>query len=422
MCSKVMVMEWNVTRGASPESRRKSRMHYAKEVDDMSGKRYFKFLFVCLMILSLGMWIQPSYGEEVIKIGFFAPLTGFAAADGASAKHAVEIGVKQINDAGGINGKNVELVVYDDRVDSKEAVAIARKLIEKDRVVAIVSGSYSGPTRVTAPIFQKAGIPMVAGYAVHEDITRAGDFIFRNGFLGEIEGAAAAEVAVKKLKAKRIAVLTMDNDFGRALSAGFVKHAKESGAQVVSEQVYSLKEEDYTPFLTKVKQVNPDVVFTSGYYKQAGLVCRQAKDLGLKAQILGEEGFDSPKFIEIAGESAEGVIIVTNLNRDDKRSHVQEFLRSYKERYGLDADMVGASSYDAFMIVAHAIQQAGTDPKAIRKALADLRDYDAITGKISRFNRIGEVTKPVQVQIVKGGKFRYYAVVDDPTVITPPEK
>jgi len=396
-------------------------MPYKKEVDGMSGKKFLTLFFVSLIIFSLGALIQPCYGEEVIKVGFFAPLTGFAAADGASAKHAVEIGVKQINDAGGINGKKVKLVIYDDRVDSKEAVAIARKLTEKDKVVAVVSGSYSGPTRVTAPILQKAGIPMVAGYAVHKDITRAGDFIFRNGFLGEIEGAAAAEVAVKQLMAKRIAVLTMDNDFGRALSAGFVKHAEESGAQIVSHQVYSLKEEDYTPFLTKVRKVNPDLLFTSGYYKQAALICRQAKDLGLKVQILGEEGFDSPKFLEIARGSAEGVIIVTNLNRDDKRPHVQEFLRTYKERYGLDADMVGASSYDAFMIVAYAIRKAGTNPKAIRKALAELRDYDAITGNISRFNAIGEVTKPVQVQVVRGGKFRYYGVVDAPGIITPPE-
>lgn len=388
----------------------------------MDGKKYLKLLSMCLIILFLGILSQPSYGTEAIKIGFFAPLTGFAAADGASAKHAVEIGVKQINDTGGINGRKIKLIIYDDRVDSKEAVAIARRLIEKDKVVAVVSGSYSGPTRVTAPIFQKAGIPMVAGYAVHKDITRAGDFIFRNGFLGEIEGAAAAEVAVRKLKAKRIAVLTMDNDFGRALSAGFVKHAEESGAQIVSHQVYSLKEEDYTPFLTKIKQVDPEVVFTSGYYKQAGLICRQAKDLGLRVQILGEEGFDSPKFLEIAGESAEGVIIVTNLNRDDKRAHVQEFLRTYKERYDLDADMVGASSYDAFMIVTYAIREAGLDPKAIRKAIADLRNYAAITGNISHFNAIGEVTKPVQIQIVRGGKFRYYSVVDDPAVITPPER
>jgi branched-chain amino acid transport system substrate-binding protein len=388
----------------------------------MDGKRFSKLLLASLIVFSLCMLSQPSYGEDVIKVGFFAPLTGFAAADGASAKHAVEVGLNEVNGAGGIDGKKVELVVYDDRVDSKEAVAIARRLIEKDKVVAVVSGSYSGPTRVTAPIFQRAGIPMVAGYAVHRDITRAGNYIFRNGFLGEVEGAAAAQVAVKKLNANKIAVLTMDNDFGRALSAGFVELAKKLGAEIVSHQVYSLKEEDYTPFLTKVKEANPDVLFTSGYYKQAGLICRQAKDLGLKIQILGEEGFDSPKFLEIAGDAAEGVVIVTNLNRNDERSAVQKFLNTYKELYGLDADMVGASSYDAFMIIVHAITKAGPNPKAIRQALEDLRDYDAITGKISRFNAIGEVTKPVQVQIVKGMKFQYYAVVDDPAIITPPEE
>ncbi|RLB00655.1 MAG: ABC transporter substrate-binding protein, partial [Deltaproteobacteria bacterium] len=376
----------------------------------MRGKAVLCVLLAFVTVLWVGTLVGPSHAADVIKIGFFAPLTGFAAADGASAKHAMEIGLKEINEAGGIHGKKVKLIVYDDRADPKEAVAIARKLIEKDKVVAAVSGSYSGPTRVSAPIFQKARIPMVVGYAVHRDITRAGDFIFRNGFLGEVEGAAAAEVAVKKLKAKRIAVLTMDNDFGRALSAGFVKRAKELGAQIVSHQVYSLREEDYTPFLTKVKESKPEVLFTSGYYKQAGLICRQAKDLGLNVQILGEEGFDSPKFLEIAGDAAEGVIIVTNLNRDDPRPKVQRFLKTYRELYGVDADMVGASSYDAFMIVCYAIEKAGTDPKAIRQAIADLRDYDAITGKIRRFNAIGEVTKPVQVQIVRGGKFHYFSV------------
>jgi branched-chain amino acid transport system substrate-binding protein len=130
-----------------------------------------------------------------IPIGFFAPITGPAAADGASAKNAVELGLKEVNDAGGVRGKKVELIVYDDRLNPQEAVAIANKLIEKDKVVGVASGSYSGPTRVSAPIFQKAGMPMVAGYAVHPDVTwdpnqkKPNDYCFRNGFLGEIEGA-----------------------------------------------------------------------------------------------------------------------------------------------------------------------------------------------------------------------------------------
>lgn len=360
------------------------------------------------------------YAADTIKIGFFAPLTGFAAADGTSAKHAVEIGVKEINDKGGIDGKQIELVVYDDRHNSKDAVAIANKLIERDKVVAVVSGSYSMPTRVTAPIFQGAGIPMVAGYAVHPDVTTAGDYIFRNGYRGEVEGAAAADVAVKLLHAKKLAVLTMDNDFGRTLAAAFKERAAELGAELISDNVYALGEKDFSPLLTKVKEANPELLYTSGYYNEAALVTKQAQDLGLTVQILGEEGFDSPKFLELAGDAAEGTVFTTNLNRDDPRPFVQEFLKSYKETYGIDPDMVGASSYDAFKIIVAAIETAGTEPKAIRDAIAGLKDFEGVTGKISAFNAIGEVMKPVQVQVVKDGQFKHFGEIDDPEVITPP--
>jgi branched-chain amino acid transport system substrate-binding protein len=129
------------------------------------GGLFFGILFFAVFVLGLS-----AYSQE-ISIGFFAPITGPAAADGASAKHAVELGLKEVNDAGGIKGRKVNLIIYDDRLNPQEAVAIANKLIEKDKVIGVVSGSYSGPTRVTAPIFQKAGIPMVAGYAVHPDVT-----------------------------------------------------------------------------------------------------------------------------------------------------------------------------------------------------------------------------------------------------------
>jgi branched-chain amino acid transport system substrate-binding protein len=374
-------------------------------------------------------FLAPQAGaQETIKIGFFAPITGPAAADGASAKNAVELGLKEVNDAGGIRGRKVELMIYDDRLNPQEAVAIANKLIEKDKVVGVVSGSYSGPTRVSAPIFQKAGMPMVAGYAVHPDVTwdptqkRPNDFCFRNGFLGEIEGAAAAEFAVKNLKAKRISLIFMDNDFGRAISSGFAERAEKLGATILTKQMYKFPgEKDFRPFLTRIKEGNPDVIFAAGYYNEAASIVRQAKELGIKSQILGEEGFDSPKFLEIAGSAAEGVIIATNLDRDDPRPLVQNFLKNYRKTYNEDADMVGASSYDAFMILVKAIEKAGTDAKAIQKALLETKDYNGLTGKISRFVQ-GEVVKPVQIQVVKGGKFRRLAVIDNPEVITPPTK
>jgi branched-chain amino acid transport system substrate-binding protein len=386
--------------------------------------RGFLFSVFVSSILSLTV---SAYGQG-IPIGFFAPITGPAAADGASAKNAVELGLKEVNDAGGINGKKINLVIYDDRLNPQEAVAIANKLIEKDRVIGVVSGSYSGPTRVTAPLFQKAGIPMVAGYAVHPDVTwdpkekKHNDFCFRNGFLGEIEGAAAAEFAVKNLKAKKMSLIFMDNDFGRAISSGFADRAEKLGAKVLTKQMYKFPgEKDFRPYLTRIKEGNPDLIFAAGYYNEAASIVRQAKELGITSKIMGEEGFDSPKFLEIAGPAAEGVVIATNLDRDDPRPIVQNFLKNYRKAYNEDADMVGASSYDAFMILVNAIKKAGTDPKAIQKALLETKDYNGLTGKISRFVQ-GEVVKPVQIQVVKGGKFHRLGVVDNPEVITPPTK
>jgi branched-chain amino acid transport system substrate-binding protein len=374
-----------------------------------------------LAVVAMTMVVAtPALAQETIKIGFFAPITGPVAADGASAKQSVELAVKDINAAGGIKGKKIELIVYDDRLNPQEAVAIANKLIEKDQVVGVVSGSYSGPTRVTAPIFAKAGMPMVAGYAVHPDVTKAGESNFRNGFLGEVEGGAAGEYAVKVLKSKNPAVIYMDNDFGREISAGFIKRAEKLGAKVVVQQVYKYPgEKDFRPFLTRIKEAKPDLIFAAGYYDVAALIVRQAKELGIAVPILAEEGFDSPKFIELAGKDAEGVIIATNLDRDDPRPVVQNYLKNYKAAYGIDPDMVGASSYDAFMILANAIERAGTDQKAIVKALLETKDYNGLTGKLSRFYK-GEVVKPVQFQVVKDGKFHRHGVVDNPEVITPP--
>ena len=388
----------------------------------MNMKRTMRWGFATLVALaSVGLLAAPSLAAETIKIGFFAPITGPAAADGASAKNAVELAAKEVNDAGGIKGRKVELVVYDDRLNPQEAVAVANKLIEKDQVAGVVSGSYSGPTRVTAPIFAKAGIPMVAGYAVHPDVTKAGESNFRNGLLGTVEGAAAAELSVKALKAKRIAILSMDNDYGRELGNGFKQRAERLGATIVSYQSYKFPgEREFRPFLTRVKQDNPDLLFACGYYNEGALITRQSKELGLTAQIVGTEGMDSPKFLELAGPAVEGVIIVTTLNRDDPRPHVQAFLKSYRQASGIDADMVGASSYDAFKLLAGAIEKAGTDPKAIVKALAEGQNYDTLTGPVRRFVK-GEPIKPVQVQVAREGKFRYHSVIDNPEVITPPQ-
>lgn len=181
-----------------------------------------------------------------------------------------------------------------------------------------------------------------------------------------------------------------------------------------------MSEKDFKPYLSKMKAANPDVVFFSGYYFQVGPAMKQAQEMGIKVQFIGEEGADSPKTTEIAGKAAEGLIIVTNINSDDKRKEVQEFLATYRKLHKIEPDMVGASSYDAFMLLANAIKQAKTtDGPAVAKALAATKNYDGLTGLISGFTPEGEVVKPVQIQIVKDGKFHYYGVVTDKDIVTP---
>ncbi|MBW1982667.1 MAG: ABC transporter substrate-binding protein [Deltaproteobacteria bacterium] len=367
------------------------------------------------------MAVGTAGAADTVKIGLLAPLTGFAAADGLSVLNSVKLAVERVNKEGGVLGKKVELVVYDDRADGKEAVALAHKLIEQDQVVAVVGGSYSTPSRAAAPIFQEDEVPFVAAYAVHPDITKAGDYCFRNGFLGIVEGKAAGYVAVKLLKKKRLAVLTSDNDFGRTLAAGFGQYiATAPEAKIIYQQAYPFKEKDFKPYLSKIKELGPDLIFASGYYFQSGPMIKQAREMGITTPFLGEEGADSPKFLEIAGPAAEGFMIVTNLNRDDPRPEVRAFLKEYRKRYNIQPDMVGASAYDAFMIICDAVKRAGSvKGKAVRDAIASTHGFNGLTGMIKGFTKTGEVVKEVQVQVVKNGEFRHFGVVRDLKLITP---
>jgi branched-chain amino acid transport system substrate-binding protein len=380
-------------------------------------------IMVMVSCLALLCFCGTAMAADTIKIGMLAPLTGFAAADGYSAHESVKLAVEKVNAKGGVLGKKVELICYDDAADPKQSVILAHKLIEQDKVVAFVAGSYSLPTRAVSAIFDDAEIPLVSSYALHPDITQ-GDYTFRNGFLGTVEGQGAAYVAVKLLKAKNIALIVSDNDFGTTLTQGFEQYMKSHPeAKIVSHQKYPMSEKDFKPYLAKMKAANPDVVFFSGYYFQVGPAMKQAQEMGIKVQFVGEEGADSPKTTEIAGKAAEGFIMVTNLNRDDKRKFVQEFLSTYRKRHKIEPDMVGASSYDAFMLLVDAIKNAKTtDGPAVAKALANTKNYDGLTGLIKGFDKAGEVVKPIQVQIVKNGLFHYYGVITDPKLITPPAK
>jgi branched-chain amino acid transport system substrate-binding protein len=357
---------------------------------------------------------------ETVKVGFNVPLTGFAAADGESALNGAKLAVKQANSTGGIDGKQIELVVYDDQASPKEAVPIANRLIEKDGVKVAVSGSYSGSTRAAAGVFQSAGIPYISAYAIHPDITRAGNYVFRTSFMGEVQGRAGALLIGQTMQHKRVVVITLKNDFGKSLAAGFKAEAANFGIEIVNEYEYSIRDRQFGPIVAKVRSDNPDAIYASGYFFTAGPLVNQLRSGGVTAPIIGQEGYDSEQFIKIAGDAAEGVIITTSLDRDSNAPETRAFIIEYEKFTGRKVDMVAASGHTALNVVIAALRKAGTgNSDAIRNAIAKTQ-LAASTGHIS-FNALGEVRKNVQVQIVRDGDFHYHSEIRDQTILAPPE-
>jgi len=374
-------------------------------------------------ILTLGLvagLAGLAVGADTIKIGFHAPQTGFAASDGKSSTEGALLAVNQINAAGGVLGKQLELVTYDDQAKPAQSIPIANKLIGQDKVVLGVSGSYSGATRSAAGVFQEAKIPYIAAYAIHPDVTRAGDYVFRTSFLGQIQGKAGAKLLGEMMGKKKVVIITLQNDFGKSLAAGFKEKAAEYGITVVNEYQYSIKDRQFGSIVAKVKADNPEGIYASGYYFTAGPLVSQLRAAGVTVPVIGQEGYDSQKFIEIAGPSAEGVIITTSLDRDSSVPETADFIKAFEKQAGFKSDMVAASSHTSVMVAADAIKRAGsTDPDKILEAIK-ATDLKVSTGTI-RFNALGEVMKDVQVQVVKDGNWHHYAVIDDPALLAPPD-
>ena len=381
-----------------------------------------KLTHIMLGVLAVSLALAGSLqAADTIKIGFNAPLTGFAASDGKSASEGAKLAVGQINAAGGINGKMLELVIYDDQAKATMAIPIANKLIGQDKVSVAVSGSYSGPTRSAAGIFQEAKIPYISAYAIHPDITRAGNYVFRTSFLGIIQGKAGAKLVGETLGKKRVVMITLQNDFGQSLAAGFKEVAKNYGITIINEYQYSIKDRQFGAIVAKVKADNPDAVYASGYYFTAGPLVSQLRGAGITVPIIGQEGYDSQKFIDIAGKASEGVIITTSLDRDSDVPETKRFIEEFEKKAGFKVDMVAASAHTAVLVVADALKKAkSTDPKAIRDAIAKTH-LKASTGTI-KFNKLGEVLKAVQNQVVRDGNWHRHSVIDDPKLLSPPSE
>ena len=381
-------------------------------------KKIMKYLL--LSVLFPVFFLGLAHADSV-KIGFNVPLTGFAAADGKSALNGAKLAVKQANQAGGINGKMIELVVYDDQASPKQAVPISNKLIEKDKVVAAISGSYSGATRAAAGVFQSAEIPYISAYAVHPEITKAGNYVFRTSFMGEVQGRAGAKLIGATLQRKRVVLITLKNDFGKSLAAGFKEAAGQFNLQIVNEYEYSIKDRQFGPIVAKVKADAPEAIYATGYFFTAGPLVSQLRAAGITVPVIGQEGYDSEQFIKIAGKASEGTIITTSLDRDSNSSETRSFISEFEAMAGHKVDMVAASGHTAMKVLVAAMKKAGTtSPSAIRNAIAQT-NLVASTGSIS-FNDLGEVQKNVQVQVVRDGDFHYHSEIRDQVLLAPPTR
>jgi branched-chain amino acid transport system substrate-binding protein len=362
---------------------------------------------------------SPSAASGPIKIGFFAPESGFAAADGASAYEAAKLAVSEINKAGGIGGRSLELVNYDDASDPKQAVTIATRLVTQDKVDAVVSGSYSDQTLAAAPIFQRNSIPLLAAYAVNPGIPATGNFVFQQDGTGTVQGRAGAFAMVKDLGVKKIAIVAVNNDFGTALVEGFTQEATHLGAQVVATDYNQFGEKDFTPILSRDKSKGATGYYMVEYAAEAQQFISDWNTLGFKYPLLGTEGLDSTKgFLEPVGKAAEGLIFTTSFNRDSTEPVVQAFIQAFTSAAGFAPDMVPATAYDAFFVLKQAMAN-GTSPTQIRDGIASTKNFVGVTGTIQTYNSVGEVVKAVDLEVIKNGQVHHYGVISDPAIITP---
>jgi branched-chain amino acid transport system substrate-binding protein len=350
-------------------------------------------------------------GGKEVKIGFFGPLTGDAASDGTGGKNAAQMAIDELNAANAIAGTKLTLVPYDDQNAPEQASAIAQKLIDQDKVVAVVDGSYSTPSRAAGPIFQRAKIPMVVDYAVSPDITKAGDEIFRIMYVGPVQGKAMADYMFKTLNAKSIAVLNVDNDYGTSTLQGFTDEMKALGGTIPVQKTYSLGQKDFSALVTAVKGANPDALALIGYYAELAPLVQQAKAQGIATPILASDGADSPSFPELAGKDAEGVYLITDFSREDPRPTVQNFIKNYNTKFGRVPDFPAASGYDGARVIVDAMKRGGVTPDQIKTALAQTKGFDGVTGQIT-FTPDREVNKTVLVAKVVNSQFVFQTSVN----------
>jgi branched-chain amino acid transport system substrate-binding protein len=358
--------------------------------------------------------------HSTIKIGYFGDLTGPTFNFGQSAINGVLMAASEINQNGGINGRQIDVVIEDDKGSPEEAARLAAKLIDQDKVVAIIAGGTSGNSRAAAPKAQSSHIPFISPSSTDPAVTQAGSYIFRACFVDSFQGEVMARFAANTLKAQKAAVLyDFNSPYGRGLTQYFENSFAKLGGRIVSDQTYTQGDADFKGQLSTVKAAEPDVIYIPGYYGDVALIAKQARLIGLTQPLLGGDGWDAPELWQLGGDALNGAYISTHYSIDNPSPAIQSFVDQYKQRYGnLLPDAHAALAYDAARLLFDALMRIGsTDPDKLREALAQTKNFAGVTGVISMDGDRNAV-KPAVVLKLQDLKFIYQETIQ-PDVAQP---
>ena len=373
-------------------------------------------LIAALLLAACGAAAQPAGGApiasasapgEPIVIGVSGPLTGQNAQYGAQWKKGFDLALDEVNGQGGIGGRPLQYVFEDSQSDPKQSVAVAQKFVADPRIV-IELGDFSSPASMAAsPIYQRAGLVQFGFTNSHPNFTKGGDYMWSNSISQSDNAPILADYAVTDLGLKRLAVLHLNTDWGRTTKDLFVKAAEARGAQVVATEGYLPEEKDFRSTLVRVRDANPDGLVLISYYADGALIAQQTRATGLAQPIVASGSVYSPKFLELGGDAINGVFTNTNFYPADPRPEVQNFVKRFKAKYNEEPDSFAAGAYDTLILVYNVIKQYGTDRKAIRDGLAQIKDVPSVIyGKVTFDPTTRRISGPKNINlVVKDGKF-----------------
>ncbi len=381
--------------------------------------------FIGVLALVIGM-VGLSFGAEPIKIGVVMNLTGPWASIDGPAWNGIQLAIEQINAAGGLLGRPVEAICIDTKADEAETIAAITRLAEVEKVAAILGYCDTHWVLTGAPIAAEYGIPFITPGATHPRIPeRTGAWLACFG--DNAQAAAMAEYAYNVLGLRKVAVwVDTACDFCVAVSAYFEDAWKHLGGEVVYEDYFETNWTDFSALVSRLKAYQDagkvDCVYPSAIPGNVGLIVKQLREGGVTLPILGEDGFDTPLLVEVAGLYAEGVLFATHVSLDSPDPRVQSFVAAYKEKFGRRPENAFAAlGYDAMMLVAEAIKVAGSaEPAAIEEGLAGIKAFPGVTGTIAYPEGSKVPQKSVAILIVLGGKFRTLTMLT-PSYLPPPE-